>query len=98
MILLSPCRCGLQNHQEPKQRDELPPSQLIELHSVPSQGRMQDIALARISQEGVGAVRNSSKARYRKSWHRPSQRRFSRAEQANKLHIFMVGCKYAAFA
>src|SRR5262245_50404555 len=33
-----------------EQRDELAPS-LIELHSVPPQGRMQDIALARVSQE-----------------------------------------------
>ncbi len=36
-----------------EERDELAPFQLIELHSVPvRQGRIEDIELARISQEG----------------------------------------------
>src|SRR5262245_47428814 len=36
--LLRPCRHWPRHRSTAQQRDELPPSQLIELHSVPSQG------------------------------------------------------------
>src|SRR5262249_27539264 len=39
-----------------EQRDEIAPPQLIELHSVPSHGRIADIELAEVSQELFGAT------------------------------------------
>src|SRR5262245_24995954 len=55
-LLLRACRERPRCRRAAEQRDEFATPQLIELHSVPSQGRIADIELAEVSQELFGAT------------------------------------------